>query len=74
MYCCRMCENSYKSDIYVIPAAQMTDMEAYVGYMAANTLDGDTGLYDTQMVYDLLMNTWNVPVGTTTLAANVVAE
>jgi len=65
--------NSLYSEVFVIPAAQMTNMGDYVGYLA-NIAMNDEGYYSQTMVCQYLTDTWNVETDDGNLGARVVAE
>lgn len=65
---------SLKSAIMVLPAAQITELDEYVGYLSSVALDNDTGLYNKEQIYYFLTNTWNVDSNGINLGAGVVSE
>lgn len=65
---------SLKSAIMVLPAAQTTELDEYVGYLSSVALDNDTGLYNKEQIYYFLTNTWNVDSNGINLGAGVVSE
>lgn len=67
-------DNQLKSDIFVIPAAQTTDMEAYLSYLYGDEFYGADGNRDLVLTYTQVMDTWNVPLEDgSNLGENVVA-
>lgn len=75
-YSCVMTEDGAELNRrhFIIPAAQTTDMEAYVGFLSSYAWDNDAVQYDKELIYDYLIHVWNVTVGETTLGANAAAE